>query len=120
MSGDVERAAAFADEAFREGNRHNFQYWLAWAKAIQGWVKGLETPREGIAIIEQARTSYLATGSSLVTPYFEALACDIARSANQGDWRAAEARLRAQAETTGVWFWEAALKGGTSAGPRAA
>ena len=80
MTSNVPR---LADEAFREGNRHNFQYWLAWAKAIQGWVKGLETPREGIAIIEQARTSYLATGSSLVTPYFEALACDIARSATR-------------------------------------
>jgi hypothetical protein len=110
VSGDVERAAGLSDAAFREANRHNFQYWLAWASAVRGWARGLEAPSEGIAIIQQAKTSYLATGSTLVTPYFEALACDIAQSADLDDSRATERTLRAQAETTGLWFWEAALR----------
>jgi hypothetical protein len=110
LSGDAERAAAHAEEAFRLGNQHNFQYWLAWATAIQGWVKGLDSPREGIALIEQASASYLATGSSLVAPYFEALACDIARSGYLGDFAQREAGLQARAEETGVWFWQGALR----------
>jgi len=117
LSGDAERAAAHAEEAFRLGNQHNFQYWLAWAQAIQGWVRGLDAPKEGIALIEQARAAYLATGSSLVAPYFEALACDIARSAGFGAFLLREAALRARAKETGVWFWEATLKARPLAGP---
>jgi hypothetical protein len=110
LSGDVDRAAAHAEEAFRLGNQHNFQYWLAWAKAIQGWVRGFDAPREGIALIEQARTLYLATGSSLVVPYIEALACNVARRARFDTAAAREVDLRTRAEKTGVWFWEAALR----------
>ncbi len=110
LSGDAERAAAHAGEALRLGNQHNFQYWLAWAQAIQGWVKGLDAPRPGIALIEQARANYLATGSSLVAPYFDALACDIARSAKLDDVAQRVATLRARGEETGVWFWQEVLR----------
>ena len=120
LSGDVEQAAADAEEALRVANKHNFQYWLAWARAVHGWVKGLEAPQEGLALIEQARVAYLATGSSLVAPYFEALACSIARSAGLDDFAAREAALEARAKTTGVWFWEAALNKSSVADPRAA
>jgi class 3 adenylate cyclase len=106
---DAGRATEFAEEASQLGNRHNFQYWIAWADAIRGWVTGLTAPEAGLALIDQARQSYLATGSSLVAPYFEALALDIARSSNREDasWR--ERELIAQATATGVWFWQGAL-----------
>ena len=110
LCGDPKQAAMYAEEAMDLGNQHNFQYWLAWAKAIQGWLKGLDSPQEGIALIEQARAGYLATGSSLVEPYFEALACNVARVARCGDWTIRETTLRARAQETGVWFWEGALK----------
>ena len=56
LSGDVDNAAAYAEEAFRLANEFNFQYWLAWAQAIQGWVKGLREPPDGIALIQRARS----------------------------------------------------------------
>lgn len=110
LSGDVDRAAAHADEAFQLGNQHNFQYWLAWAKAIQGWIRGLDAPQEGIELIEQAQNLYLATGSSLVVPYFEALACNLARTGHLSSAALREADLRSRAQKTGVRFWEAALR----------
>ena len=116
LLGDIEQAATHAEEAFQVANQHNFEYWLAWARAIQGWVKGLEVPREGIAIIEQARVGYLATGSTLVSPYFEALACSICRSADFDEFGAREKNLRANATETGIWFWEAVLKAGSISG----
>ena len=109
LLGDAEGAAAYAAEALSLANQHNFQYWIAWAQAIQGWVRGLEKPCEGIALIDAARTAYLATGSSLVAPYFQALACNIAAAGGE-DVAEREAQLREAGRKTGVWFWEGALK----------
>ena len=109
LSGDVDAAAAYADDAFGLANEFNFQYWLAWAQAIQGWVKGLREPPDGIALIQRARSGYLATGSSLAAPYLEALTCNVARSTGLKDFTSQQATLKDHAKVTGVWFWEAAL-----------
>jgi hypothetical protein len=110
LSGDPADAELFAEEASSLGNQYNFQYWLTWAKAIQGWVTGLDRPQQGIALINEARAGYLATGSSLVTPYFDALACIIGRSIGLDGSSSQEAALTARARQTGIWFWRAALK----------
>jgi hypothetical protein len=109
LSGEVGSASVYAEEAFRLGNEFNFQYWLTWAQAIQGWVKALHDPSGGIALIERARAGYLATGSSLFAPYFDALVCNVARLTGLKNVSPQEAKLKAHAKETGVWFWEAAL-----------
>jgi class 3 adenylate cyclase/ATP/maltotriose-dependent transcriptional regulator MalT len=120
VCGDPAGAQDHAEEAARLGNRHNFQYWIAWARAILGWVTGLQAPDKGIALIDEARRSYLATGSSLVAPYFEALAVDVAKRLPDAGAAADESRLRARARETGVWFWECALRAPQTRAPRAA
>jgi class 3 adenylate cyclase len=114
LCGDVERAAHHAAEALLLGNRHNFQYWIAWAQAIEGWLAGLQSPERGIALIDDARERYLATGSTLASPYFEALACRTARAAGLPDADAREARLLRDALASGVRFWERVLHPATS------
>lgn len=111
LLGDAEGAAEHAAQAIRVGNQHNLRYWIAWAQAVQGWVRGLEAPREGIALLDEARRSYVSTGSTLVAPYFDAMACSIAYAGGVGDPMARERELRAAAARTGVWFWEGALAG---------
>lgn len=74
-----------------------------------GWVKGLDAPREGIDLIDAACVCYRATGSSLVTPYFQSLACNVARSAGLRELAVREAELRHRATETGVRFWEGVL-----------
>ena len=110
LCGDVERAAHHAAEALLLGNRHNFQYWIAWAQAIEGWVAGLQSPERGVALIDDARDCYLATGSTLAAPYFEALACRTALAAGLPDAEAREARLLREALANGVRFWESVLR----------
>lgn len=110
LCGDVERAAHHASEALLLGNRHNFQYWIAWAQAIEGWVAGLQASERGIALIDAARERYLATGSTLVAPYFEALACKTARAARLPEAHARESRLHQEAATSEVRFWRAVLQ----------
>lgn len=110
LCGDVEGAARHAAEALLLGNRHNFQYWIAWAQAIEGWVAGLQSPKQGIALIDEARARYLATGSTLAAPYFEALACRTAHAAGLPDADAREARLLRDALASGVRFWERVLQ----------
>ncbi|MEJ8838391.1 ATP-binding protein [Ramlibacter sp. AN1133] len=109
LCGDTERAAHHAAEALRLGNQHNFQYWIAWAQAIGGWLVGLQSPQEGIALIDDAVDRYRATGSTLVVPYFEALACRVARAAGLPDAGDREARLHQHAQATGVRFWQPVL-----------
>lgn len=109
IAGDPRSAAAHADEALRIGNQHNFQYWIAWAKAVKGWVTGLDAPDEGVNLIDDALLAYAATGSTLVAPYFDALACNVRRLERRGGDASREAALRSRARETGVWFWEAAL-----------
>jgi hypothetical protein len=106
LCGDAEAAARHAAEALRIGNRHNFEYWIAWAQAIEGWAIGLELPADGVRRIDEARDRYLATGSTLVAPYFEALACRTARRGNLPDAGAREARLHELADGD-VRFWHA-------------
>jgi hypothetical protein len=110
LCGDVERAAHHAAEALLLGNRHNFQYWIAWAQAIEGWVTGLQSPERGVVLIDHARDRYLATGSTLAAPYFEALACRTALAAGLPDAEAREARLLREALASGVRFWEPVLR----------
>jgi hypothetical protein len=110
LCGDEEAARRHAGEALQLGNRHNFQYWIAWAQAIEGWLVGLRAPELGVSLIGNARDRYLATGSTLVAPYFEALACRIARAAGLPEAGEREARLHAQARASGVRFWEAVLR----------
>jgi class 3 adenylate cyclase len=110
LCGDVERAAHHAAEGLLLGNRHNFQYWIAWAQAIEGWVAGLQSPERGVALIDDARDRYLATGSTLAAPYFEALACRTALAAGLPDAEAREARLLRDALASGVRFWEHVLR----------
>ena len=110
LCGDAERAAHHAAEALLLGNRHNFQYWIAWAQAIEGWLVGLQSPPKGISLIDEARKRYLATGSTLVAPYFEALACKTARFAGLPDADEREARLERHAQASGVQFWRGVLK----------
>lgn len=110
LCGDEEAARRHAGEALQLGNRHNFQYWIAWAQAIEGWLVGLRAPELGVSLIGNARDRYLATGSTLVAPYFEALACRIARAAGLPEAGEREARLQAQARASGVRFWEAVLR----------
>jgi class 3 adenylate cyclase len=109
LCGDPERAAQHAAEALLLGNRHNFQYWIAWAQAIEGWLVGLRSPERGISLIDDARDRYLATGSTLVAPYFEALACRTARAARLSEADAREERLHRGAQASGVRFWHAVL-----------
>jgi class 3 adenylate cyclase len=108
LEGDPRRVAEAADQAIRLANRNNFQYWLAWGRALRGWVQGLEAPQQGIAAIDAAQSAYLATGSTLVAPYFGALACNIARL-KAGGLQEREHVLEHDANTTGVRFWLAAL-----------
>jgi hypothetical protein len=72
-------------------------------------VRGLDAPSEGISVIDAACVVYRSTGSSLVAPYFQALACNIARSAGLEESAAREAELRFRTTETGVKFWEVAL-----------
>jgi class 3 adenylate cyclase len=109
LEGDARRVAEAADDTIRLANQHNFQYWLAWGRALRGWVRGLASPEQGIAAIDDARAAYLATGSTLVAPYFGALACNIARLKGIGGAAERERALEQQADATGVRFWAAAV-----------
>ena len=107
LCGDVERAAHYSAQALLMGNQHNFQYWISWAEAIEGWLVGLTSPRKGISLIDGACTRYLSTGSTLVVPYFEALACSTAVAAGTPDADARQARLEGHAQASGIQFWRA-------------
>ncbi|MCL4767310.1 MAG: AAA family ATPase [Hyphomicrobiaceae bacterium] len=109
LQGDAQRAAAYADEAIQLANRHGFQYWLAWGRALRGWAAGLRDPQKGMAMINEARGAYLATGCTLVAPYLDALACNLARHAGLAEAVEREQAIRRSTEPTGVMFWEAAL-----------
>lgn len=111
MLDDMDAAERYATEALNLALQHNFAYWIAWARAVLGWVLGRSDPALGVAQIEAAVVSYRATGSSLVLPYFEALACDALTMAGLPDDGRQASLLRA-CEATGVWFWR--LGGGQS------
>lgn len=110
IAGVPSLAARHSDEALRVGNQHNFQYWIAWARAVKGWVRGLDAPGEGVDLIDEAMLAYAATGSTLIAPYFEALACNLYRLSGAGPATAREAELWSRAEKGGIWFWKAALE----------
>jgi hypothetical protein len=112
LCGDARRAEACAAEALALGNRHNFQYWIAWAQAVQGWIVGRHAPAEGIGLIDDAVGRYLATGSTLVRPYFEALAYQTARTSGGADVDMREARLRDLMQASDVQFWRTVLRPG--------
>ena len=116
LTGNPEAADRHAAEAYRMGNQHNFAYWIAWAKGVQGWVRGLASPAAGMALIAEAQRGYEALGSSLITPYFGALACDVARLAGLPDHAQREVELHAHARKTGLRFWEPVLARGASSG----
>ena len=120
LCGEPERAAQYAAEALRIGNRHNFQYWIAWAQAIEGWLVGRDAPERGMSLIDDALDRYLATGSTLVVPYFEALACTTARAGGLPEAATREARLHLRAQASGVRFWHAVLREPGGALPSAA
>jgi KaiC/GvpD/RAD55 family RecA-like ATPase len=106
---DKEDAIVRAEEAIQLANRHNFQYWRAWGRAVRGWAIGIDDPERGLKMLDDARQAYLATGCTLIDPYFDALAYCIARLAGHSDAPEREAALRRSALATGVTFWEAAL-----------
>lgn len=110
LYGDAEAATEHASVALLLGNQHNFQYWIAWAQAVQGWLVGLRSPERGIALIDDALDRYLATGSTLVAPYFEALSCSTALLAGMPDAAEREARLEDTAQRSGVRFWQPVLR----------
>jgi class 3 adenylate cyclase len=109
LRADPKAAETSAIDAIRLSNQHNFQYWLAWGRAVRGWVQGLTAAEAGLNEISEARVAYLATGSTLIAPYFTALACNVGRHWNLPDTKEREDRTRAEARTTGVMFWESAL-----------
>jgi hypothetical protein len=109
LRGDTQAAEISASDAIRLSNQHNFQYWLAWGRAVRGWVQGLMAPEAGLQEIDEARAAYLATGSTLIAPYFTALACNIGRRWNLPGIAEREDTMRAEARSTGVMFWEPAL-----------
>ena len=108
--GKPQLAAASADDAIRLSNRHNFQYWSAWGRALRGWVLGLEAPEQGIQAIDEARAIYLATGSTLIAPYFDALACHIGQLNGIQTTASRLESIRSQTNKTGARFWMAALE----------
>jgi class 3 adenylate cyclase/tetratricopeptide (TPR) repeat protein len=107
--GDSNLAAVSADKAIRLANENNFEYWLAWGKALRGWARGLHEPRLGVQDIDDACAAYLMTGSTLIKPYFEALACNLTRLENMPGATEREENIRASTEATGVQFWRSAL-----------
>ena len=108
--GKPQFAAASADEAIRLSNLYNFPYWSAWGRAMRGWVMGLESLERGVQAIDEARGTYLATGSTLIAPYFDALVCHIGRLKGI-EWTASRLEaIRTQTHKTGVQFWTAALQ----------
>ncbi|MBN8956201.1 MAG: AAA family ATPase [Rhizobiales bacterium] len=109
LRADPKAAEASAIDAIRLSNQHNFQYWLAWGRAVRGWVQGLTAAEAGLQEINEARTAYLATGSTLIAPYFTALACNVGRHWNLPGIEERENNTRAEAQSTGVMFWEPAL-----------
>lgn len=109
LCGDLGRAGRLSAEALQLGNQHNFQYWIAWAQAIEGWIVGQSSPRRGIELIDGALHRYQATGSTLVIPYFEALACRTARIASGSEASLREAKLRERYEKSDVRFWRDVL-----------
>ena len=108
--GKPQLAAASADDAIRLSNKHNFQYWSAWGRALRGWVLGLEAPEQGIQAIDEARAIYLATGSTLIAPYFDALACHIGQLKGIQTTASRLESIRSQTNKTGARFWMAALE----------
>jgi len=112
LSGDVESAASHSAECLLLGNRHNFQYWIAWAQAIDGWLVGLQSPERGLVLIDNAIKRYQSTGSpTLVLPYFQALACKTARAIGTSEGAAREAQLLAHVKGSEVRFWLSVLGG---------
>lgn len=109
LRADPKAAEASAIDAIRLSNQHNFQYWLAWGRAVRGWVQGLTAAEAGLQEISEARTAYLATGSTLIAPYFTALACNLGRHWNLPGTEEREDTVRAETRATGVMFWEPAL-----------
>jgi class 3 adenylate cyclase len=109
LRADPKAAEASAIDAIRLSNQHNFQYWLAWGRAVRGWVQGLTAAEAGLQEISEARAAYLATGSTLIAPYFSALACNVGRHWNLPGTDEREDRTRAETRVTGVMFWEPAL-----------
>lgn len=116
LCGEPDRAARHAAEALNIGNRHNFQYWIAWAQAVQGWVVGRREPERGLSLIDDALERYGATGSTLVAPYFEALACATARAAGLPEAGGREAGLQLRGQGSDVRFWHAVLRDPAPAG----
>jgi hypothetical protein len=60
--------------------------------------------------IDEASAAYLATGSTLVAPYFDALACHIGRLKGIESTESRLQAIRRQTAETGVRFWMAALE----------
>lgn len=109
LLGNVDSCRDFADRVAALSTKHNFQYWLAWAEAVKGWAIGLDDRDRGLLEIEQANSLYLKTGSTLISPYFNALACNVAGAKSTREAAARRRDIATQTEKSGVRFWRSAL-----------
>jgi tetratricopeptide (TPR) repeat protein len=77
MRGDVERVRACAAGAIELSDRYGFGYYGDWAHALNGWVRGLEDPHEGIRLIEAALDRLDRTRAQGRRPYYLSLLAEI-------------------------------------------
>jgi len=104
---EVERCAS---DLIELATRQNFALWLAGGEVFRGWARSARVEAEGIALIEHGIADWLATGATLVVPYYLALKAEGLHLADRSS-EALEAISEAEAlvERSEERWWYAGL-----------
>lgn len=105
MRGDRARCQALADELVALSDTHGFPLWLGVGGFLGGWARGdLAAAREGVGMAA-------STGNQALSPYILAYLAEAAREAGEPEEaRRAVGGALAQAERSGMHFWDAELQ----------
>jgi len=107
---EYRRAAAAAEEARHEADRHGFPYWLAWCDIVAAAAERPRDPAHAAAALASAIARYRLTGARQQVPYALALQAECLVDADRPD----EAlplldEASALVEETGVRLYEAEI-----------
>jgi DNA-binding SARP family transcriptional activator len=110
LRGDADKVFDHATTVVQLCDRYEFAYYGDWARALIGWVRGLEQPEEGIALMQAALDQLDRSRARARRPYYLSLLADVFLRLGNGDRTASilDSAI-AMAEAAGDKWWLPAL-----------